>query len=87
MSLEHAPGRRDNGAAGHHRDQVFLNQHATAALLGGLSVRTLERWRLEGVGPVHYRFGRRVMYARTDVLEWASAQRRTSTSDPGREAA
>ncbi len=87
MSLEHAPGRRDNGDADHHCNQVFLNQHATAALLGGLSVRTLERWRLEGVGPVHYRFGRRVMYARTGVLEWASAQRRASTSDPGREAA
>lgn len=61
-------------------DSVFLNQTATAKLLG-VSQRTLERLRLEGTGPVYRKFGRRVLYARADILGWADAQCRTSTSD------
>lgn len=76
MSLEHSPSRQGNGG------EVFMNQRATAEFLG-LSERTLERFRLEGRGPIFRRFGRRVMYARGDVLAWADAQRRTSTSDTG----
>ncbi len=75
MQTDHPPTRQSAG-------EVFLNQCVTAVLLG-LSERTLERFRLEGSGPAFRKFGRRVLYARADVLAWADAQRRTSTSDPG----
>lgn len=78
MSLKHSPTRQTAG-------EVFMNQRATAELLG-LSERSVERFRREGRGPVHRRFGRRVMYGRDDVLEWADAQRRSSTSDTGKAA-
>ena len=53
---------------------VFLDQRQTASLLN-LSERTLERFRLEGTGPAYCKFGRRVMYARADVLELGGGQR------------
>jgi len=71
MSLEHSPNR-----AG------FAPQRPVADFLG-LSERTMERLRLEGRGPAFRKFGRRVMYQWRDVLDWADAQRRTSTSDKG----
>ena len=58
---------------------LFLRQAEAADLLR-LSGRTLERWRLEGVGPPYRRFGRRVLYDKHDLLIWAEAQTRTSTS-------
>ena len=54
-----------------------------AADLLGISRRTLERWRIEGKGPVYRKFGKRAMYAEPDLLEWSEAQRRTSTTDVG----
>jgi hypothetical protein len=71
MSLEHSPAR-----------DGFAPQKAVAVFLG-LSGRTMERLRLEGRGPAFHKFGRRVMYQWLDVLAWADAQRRTSTSDKG----
>ncbi|MFZ5834713.1 MAG: helix-turn-helix transcriptional regulator [Pseudomonadota bacterium] len=52
-----------------------------AASFLGLSERTLERFRLEGTGPIFRKFGRRVLYAPDDLTAWADAQSRTSTSD------
>ena len=61
----------------------YLTQEAAGAFLG-LSPRTLERFRVQGCGPCFLKLGRRVLYARADlVVQWAEAQRRTSTSDPG----
>ena len=61
---------------------VFLDQRTAARFLG-LSPRTLERFRLDGRGPVFRKFGRRCLYHRDDLLSWADGQRRTSTSDAG----
>lgn len=60
----------------------YLTQEAAGAFLG-LSPRTLERFRVQGCGPSFLKLGRRVIYARDDLVKWAEAQRRTSTSDPG----
>ena len=49
----------------------------------GLSVRTLDRYRASGEGPVFHRFGGRIRYRRDDLQAWADARRRTSTSDDG----
>lgn len=51
-----------------------------AAVDLSISPRTLERWRLEGKGPVFCKFGRRVLYARQDLQRWASKQRREPKS-------
>ena len=60
----------------------FMSSDDTAQILG-LSPRTLERFRLEGRGPSYFKFGRVVRYRRSTILEWAEAQLRKSTSDPG----
>lgn len=72
MAMDHAAFQPDG----------FAPQEPVAEFLG-LSVRTMERLRLEGRGPVYRKFGRRVLYQWRDVLTWADGQRRTSTSDPG----
>jgi len=82
MSLEHSPLRSNGSGAPATRDVTFMPQRAVAALLC-VSERTLERWRLEGIGPCFHKFSRKVAYAKSDVLAWADAQRRTSTSDQG----
>ena len=47
---------------------------------GKLSPRTLEKWRVLGMGPAFRKFGKKVLYADSDLEAWALAQRRTSTS-------
>lgn len=59
---------------------VFLTQAEAAELLR-LSERTLERYRLTGAGPRFRAFGRRRLYARSDLLDWADQQARHSTSE------
>jgi len=43
----------------------------------GLSVRTLARYRAEGVGPRWLRIGRSVQYVRTSVDDWLLSQEQT----------
>lgn len=57
--------------------------NADAAEFLGLSPRTLERLRVEGRGPTFLKLGRRVLYARVDLVAWAESRRRSSTSDVG----
>ena len=52
-----------------------------AAIILNISPRTLERWRLTGDGPSYRKFGKRVTYSQTTLLEWAEEQTHTSTSD------
>lgn len=54
-----------------------------AALVVGLSPRTLEKHRCFGTGPVYHKLGGRVVYTLEDLHEWAGRGTRTSTSDPG----
>ena len=46
-----------------------------------LSHRTLEKMRIQGDGPIFRKFGRRVLYKRDDLEEWAENRKRHSTSD------
>jgi len=59
----------------------FLTAPEAAELLRVAPV-TLNRWRIEGHGPPFRRFGRRVVYARADIIAWADARVRSSTSEP-----
>lgn len=46
---------------------TFLIQSEAADFLR-VSERSLERWRVEGTGPNFRRFGRRIVYATTDLI-------------------
>ncbi|UHD44758.1 helix-turn-helix domain-containing protein [Aureimonas altamirensis] len=53
-----------------------------AALFLGLSPRTLEKHRTYGTGPLYRKLGGRVVYAVSDLQEWADLGTVSSTSDP-----
>ncbi len=70
-----------------HTDPSFLiNEHEAARILG-LSVKTLRRWRWAGRPPGFLKIGAAVRYDPADIAAFIGAARRTSTSDPGRDAA
>jgi hypothetical protein len=55
-----------------------------AAVLLGLSARTLEKHRCYGTGPLFRKLGGRIVYAIADLEAWAELGVRRSTSDPGK---
>ena len=61
----------------------FLTPREAAELLR-LSAVTLARWRIEGQGPAFRKFGRRVVYAREELMTWAAEQVQISTSQQAR---
>ncbi len=52
-------------------ESPFLTQEAAAEFLGGLSTKTLERWRVDGRGPAYRKLGRMVFYTTEDLLTFA----------------
>ena len=64
-----------------------LLKEAEAAERLCVAVATLRRWRWSGKGPVFRKIGSAVRYAEADLRDFADSARRTSTSDPGPEAA
>lgn len=59
----------------------YLSNDEAAEFLK-LSPRTLEKQRVIGGGPKFRKFGRRVVYALTDLESWANARACDTTSDP-----
>jgi len=59
----------------------YLTNNEAAAFLR-LSPRTLEKQRVIGGGPRFHKFGRRVMYALTDLEAWAGERSFETTFDP-----
>lgn len=47
----------------------------------GLSVSTLEKWRVMGAGLAYRKHGRRVLYRLANLDAWSNAQARNSTSE------
>ena len=68
--------RRDDPAA--YNRQVFLSTREAAAFLN-TSPRMLNRYRSNGEGPAYCKSGKRVLYARADLLAWAWTRRRSTT--------
>ena len=60
----------------------LLREQEVAERLG-VSVRTIQHWRLVGGGPVFIKVGRCVRYAGEDLTEFMNEQRRRSTSECG----
>ena len=54
-----------------------------AAVILGLSARTLEKHRCFGTGPVFHKLGGRVIYAVDDLHAWVRLGARRSTADTG----
>jgi hypothetical protein len=54
-----------------------------AAAILRCSVSSLNKWRLNGLGPKYIYVGRRVRYTRAALIAFIAASTRQSTSDPG----
>jgi len=63
--------------------QRFLCTKEAARFLS-LSAKTLEKHRVYGTGPRYFKLGGRVAYRLEDLMAWAQAGAKFSTSDPGR---
>lgn len=63
--------------------EVRLLNTKQLAELFGVSVVTLEQWRLKGKGPKFIKVGRCVRYRMADVLGFQEDAVRRSTSDTG----
>ncbi len=74
-----------------HPTENFVSQRQAADHLD-ISVRTLERWRVEppeGGGPKYYKLGKRVVFRLSDLSNWAEKRAFGSTSeaDPTKQSA
>ena len=58
---------------------LFTNEQAAEYLC--VKPRTLESWRLQGIGPSYVKVGRLVRYLQTTLDEWILSCQRKSTSD------
>lgn len=57
----------------------LLNETKAAEYLG-ISIRTLQAWRVRGNGPVFVKLGRAVRYRPSDLNAWVDARMAASTS-------
>ena len=81
-----APGQNVGDGAENYW-HALIDEKAAADFLG-LTNRTLQALRQRGGGPQYIFLSARCLrYRRIDLRKWAEARMRTSTSDPGKEAA
>ena len=59
---------------------VLLDEKEVANLICH-SVRTIQKWRLTGKGPVYYKLGQSVRYDPDDIDAWLQARRIRHTAD------
>lgn len=63
-------------------DPESLETEREAADFLGVTVRALQKWRATGTGPRFVRIsGRCVRYRRRDLISWAEARLKSSTSE------
>lgn len=58
---------------------ALLNERQAAMLLG-MSARTLQEWRYRGGGPKFVKTGRSIRYRRRDLMAWIDAATLENTS-------
>ena len=65
----------------------YIDEFAAGEYLG-LTARTLQQWRRDGVGPAYVRVSSRCVRYDVQVLDaWMAARVRAHTTDPGPQAA
>jgi hypothetical protein len=64
----------------HDSAMTALLSQRDAALALKVSVRTLERWRVNGGGPLFVKYGRKVGYRDCDLEAWLAAHVVPNTS-------
>ncbi|MBQ0797557.1 helix-turn-helix domain-containing protein [Zhongshania sp.] len=57
------------------QDLHLLNTKDAAAFLG-THFRTLENWRVNGVGPSYFKLGRSVRYGKAELESWVKSNSR-----------
>ena len=66
------------------RLHTLFDEVSAGSYIGGskapISARTLQRWRLEGIGPVYVKLGRLVRYRQSDLDRFIEERARVSTS-------
>lgn len=62
--------------------EPLLNERQVAEITG-MSVRSLQTWRLRGGGPAYVKLGTAVRYRRGDIDAWLESNLKSSTSDQG----
>ena len=93
MSLEHSPARSNGAVAGSPMPpdadywHALINEKLAAEFLG-VTDRTMQNLRQRGGGPKYTVISSRcIRYTRLGCRTWAEERLRTSTADPGPEAA
>lgn len=82
MELEPIQGRLNVDHGWCDLDALMTEGQAAAFL--GFKVKTLQKWRVTGCGPVYISVSRRsVRYQRRGLIAWINARLRISTSDTG----
>jgi hypothetical protein len=81
MAKPHRPQRAKQGPAKEHELQRHLTQDEVADRLQ-ISPRTLESWRVSGLGPAFLKVGTRVRYRLEDLKAYEAAQRRRMVLKP-----
>ena len=69
------------------QSELRLLKEGQAAEILNVEVATLRRWRWAGLGPRFVKIGSAVRYDPADLGAFVEAGRRSSTSDPGSQAA
>ena len=97
MSFKHSPDKDQDAAVQGvapglpEADLAYWNALIDEKVAGGhlgLTDRTMQKFRQQGGGPRYIVISSRcVRYRRRDLEAWANARLRSSTSDPGQEAA
>lgn len=63
---------------------VLFDEEAAGKYIGGsdspISTRTMQRWRLEGMGPIYVKLGRLVRYRQSDLDSYLDSNTCSSTS-------
>ncbi len=60
---------------------ILFNEDQTSEYLGNISVKTLQRWRLEGNHLPFVKLGKAVRYRQEDLDNYVIDNLRSSTSD------
>ena len=76
-----ANAQAPDGGAMNGRPRLLTTTEAAAWL--GLSPRTLEIYRVRGLGPRYCKLGRWVRYLESDLREWLEERKQRSTSENG----